>query len=339
MHHVHTRTISSTVTTQDPVSSLSPAVLFPFFHPPPPTSSPPSSSSSSPAVSVQHVGSTTSTSKTEDSTCPCHSLDSLPSSAIGPSSFVTLPSANSHQPLVLPFPQPPPPPLVTAPSDSASDLAEATSQPSTRPIMVFSHGTTQVDTFVPSISRLQHTLYSWSQLSDYTPKHCWELPATSSSSSQSSEPEGPQAAHNMSISNTVGRICPEEDVDSCPGHPWVNFSYHMQVRQWEEAVEEGDIRATQPPAAASSQSSSHHSTSADGRGLSVQLASPSGELRRRRRRSRQSSDSHSPHPAGAADAGIDHPAHCDTSVGMSDSTYEYDATIDDQEPDETKLTD
>ena len=117
--------------------------------------------------------------------------------------------------------------------------------------MVFSHGTTQVDTFVPSLRRLQHTLYSWSQLSDYTPKRCWELPATSSDTSQSSEAEGQEGAHNMSICKTVGRICQEDDVPRCPGHPWVSFSYHMQVRQWQEEVGAEGTSTTKAAAASS----------------------------------------------------------------------------------------
>ena len=329
MHHVHTRTVTSNVTTKEPVAALSPAVLFPFFQAPttasPTTSSasaspasPSPASSSSPPVSSSAVGSTVSTSTTDDSSCPCHCLDSLPASDIGPSSFITLPSANSHQPLVLPLPQPPAPPLVSSPapaafasSDSDTNTQSATASPSQQPLMVFSHGTTQVDTFVPSLRRLQHTLYSWSQLSDYTPKRCWELPATSSDTSQSSEAEGQEGAHNMSICKTVGRICQEDDVPRCPGHPWVSFSYHMQVRQWQEEVGAEGTSTTEAAAAGSEQSGQPCSApeselSPGASGVTVQLSSPSGALHHRRRRSRSLLQLHSGHDSSTdnKDAGI-----------------------------------
>ena len=161
--------------------------------------------------------------------------------------------------------------------------------------MVFSHGSTAVDTLVPSIRRLQRTVYNWSQLSDYTPKHCWELPATSTSTSQSSEAEGEPGTHNLSICNAVGRICQGDDVERCPGHPWVNFSYHMRVTQWQEEVDDNtammDVAAVvndlpnQPPA--SQQHPADHSTQVSGKSGDVVLAAPSGALRHRRRRARQ----------------------------------------------------
>ena len=283
MHHVHTRTVTSNVTTKEPVASLSPAVLFPFYQ------THAASTAASPITSTQSVGSTTATSTTADSSCACHAVESLPAFAIGPSSFITLQSANSHQPLVLPLPQPPPPPLVS----SSPTSAHSTHTPE-QPLMVFSHGSTQVDTAVPSIRRLQRTLYSWSQLSDYTPKHCWELPAASSNTSQSMEAGGEQGANNVSISNSVGRMCPDEQLMACPGHPWVNFTYHMQVRQWQEELD-GDT-AEVPVAAADSEQPTEAQCSpvSDDRtrvvganSYNVRLASPSGALLHRRRQSRQ----------------------------------------------------
>ena len=157
--------------------------------------------------------------------------------------------------------------------------------------MVFSHGSTSVDTFVPSLSRLQRTVYAWSQLSDYTPKHCWELPATSSSTSQSSEPEGqPGASQNMALSicRTVGRQCQPDEMERCPGHPWVSFSYHMQVTQWQEDVDR-EPASTDAAAAASSEVHSAPSSPVHSRALSAgpkALAERVAAVRQRRKRMR-----------------------------------------------------
>ena len=352
MHHVHTRTVASHLTTKEPVSTLSPAVLFPFFQSPSTastassassassSSTPPSSPSS--AVPLHSVGGTRATSKTHDSSCPCHSLDSLPVSAIGPSTFLTLPSMNSHQPLMLPLPQPPAPPQVSTPT--GSDPSEAAAQSGDKPLMVFSHGSTSVDTFVPSLSRLQRTVYAWSQLSDYTPKHCWELPATSSSTSQSSEPEGqPGASQNMALSicRTVGRQCQPDEMERCPGHPWVSFSYHMQVTQWQEDVDQ-DPFASADAAEHSDQSSqpccspphaAEHRPNMGTKGVEIRLAAPSGALRDRRRQSRppvvprtMNSDS------GAAIRRVD-----EYGYRMVDSAEECDASEDEADMDEMNL--
>ena len=304
MHHVHTRTVTSNVTTKEPVSSLSPAVLFPFFPPPTP-------SAASPTGSTQSLGSTTATSTTADSSCDCHALESLPAFAIGPSSFISLSSANSHQPLVLPLPQPPPPPVV---SSSPTFAATPTHAPD-HPLMVFSHGSTQVDTTVPSLRRLQRTLYSWSQLSDYTPKHCWELPAASHNTSEQREPQSEQGEHSVSISSAVGRICAEEALAACPGHAWVNFTYHMQVKQWQEELDDDPPEVTAvADSLTHANERSYTPMSGDGTRVAgansydVQLAPPSGALLHRRRQSRQPYG-HGGHAVDDAKHAADHARH------------------------------
>jgi hypothetical protein len=102
-----------------------------------------------------------------------------------------------------------------------------------------------VDTYIPSSRLLQRTLYTWSQLSDYTTMHCWDLPASATSSTSSSSPS------SLSFSNDSGRLCSDADVVRCPGHPWVNYSYHMQVKQWQES-RDPDQHAAQTAAAAHS---------------------------------------------------------------------------------------
>ena len=278
MYHVHTSTLSSSTTTTEPVSTLSPSVLFPFFQP---SSAATATSSASSSSLPPHTHHTTTTSST--SSCPCHSPHIVPPPATAPPTFITLPSANPHQSVILPLPQPSPPPTTTASSSSSSTpgpassdpAAASTSSPSKSPLLVFSHGSTQVDTFVPSTQSLQRTLYSWSQLSDYTTKYCWNLPATSSSTTQSSQAAGQPVGHNVSINNSNGRICQGEEVASCPGHPWVNFSYHMQVKQWQERKDDAAAAATQQPVTTThSAPTSHHISDMGVKCLEVRVAAP-----------------------------------------------------------------
>ena len=99
------------------------------------------------------------------------------------------------------------------------------------PLLVFSHGSTAVDTFVPSSCVLQRTLYTWSQLSDYSTMHCWDLPAVATSEATQPSPS------TLSFTNGSARLCSEAELSRCPGHPWVQYSYHMQVKQWQERRE------------------------------------------------------------------------------------------------------
>ena len=305
MYHVHTSTLSSSTTTTEPVSTLSPSVLFPFFQPSSASSSPrPSTTSSSSTSSSPHHNHTTTSSS---SSCPCHDPKLLPLSASAPPTFISLPSANPQQSIILPLPQPSPPPASTAssahpPSGQSADVQSApyASASVKSPLLVFSHGSTQVDTFVPSSACLQRTLYSWSQLSDYSTKYCWCLPLTSSSSTHSTPVTGQPLGQNVSIANNNGRICQGEDVSGCPGHPWVNFSYHMQVKQWQETKDDAAAAALAAAAAAQSQQSNRAPAAAARqdlsdmgvKGLEVRVLPPSdilieGVRRQRHQRAQQ----------------------------------------------------
>ena len=266
MYRVHTSSLSSTTTTTEPVSSLPPHVLFPFFQPPPPTQ-PPTTTTTSP------TGTTTTTTSSSSSTAPPSSAQSA-AAAVPPAmpalpypvtpNFISLPSSNSYQSILLPLPapaalfdplyqsppppscppsapSPPPPSPSPPPPPSAADASSAVHPQSAAPVatgcvplLVFSHGSTSVDTYIPSTRMLQRTLYSWSQLSDYSTMHCWHLPPTATSSSSSTSPS------SMSFTNGSGRLCSEAEVHKCPGHPWVNYSYHMQVKQWQEHRDTAD---------------------------------------------------------------------------------------------------
>ena len=350
MYHVHTSTLSSSTTTTEPVSTLSPSILFPFFQP----SASPCPSSASPCTAGPHSSSssysaphhTTTTSST--SSCACHNPHILPPAATAPPTFITLPSANPHQSVILPLPQPSPPPTAAAAAASSSSPAAPTtaspaasaSLPSKSPLLVFSHGSTQVDTFVPSSACLQRTLYSWSQLSDYTTKYCWNLPAASSSTTQSSAAAGQPVGHNVSINNSNGRICQGDEVSSCPGHPWVNFSYHMQVKQWQEQKD----NATAAAATSHHQQQQHsvpatvgqHMTDMGVKGLEVRVAAPSDILVEgvRRRRSHEQAQSDVDSDAGSMFDDVDG----DDADEEDDSWNDLCSTTEDDE-DEYELTD
>ena len=268
MYHVHSSSLSSSTSTTESVSSLPPHVLFPFFQPPPP-----SSSTATPTCS------TTTTSSSSSSTSPPSAFSpgcpSCPLSVGGGGqpfpalpfpvspNFISLPSSNSYQSILLPLPSPVapfPPSSATGPVPTASPFHSSppTAAPTTAggspspaghspvaPLLVFSHGSTSVDTFVPASRVLQRTLYTWSQLSDYTVMHCWNLPASATSSTSFPSPS------SLSFSNGSGRLCGEAEVAKCPGHPWVNYSYHMQVKQWQEHRPEGcDLSSAAQPTAA-----------------------------------------------------------------------------------------
>ena len=237
------------------MATLSPALLFPFCQPARSPSSPTSSSSSSCpfAFSLPCTSSASTTTTTHDTSCTCHAVANLTASTLASATYIAVPSANSHQPLLLPLPQPPAPPVVSS-TTSADGSASSDQAGLPGPITVFSHGSTQVDTLVPSARQLQRTVFSWSQLADYTPKHCWELPATSSSTStECGEKDGQQqqqqregSARHLSLTSANGRICQGDDVDSCPGHPWIQYSYHLEVKQWQEATEADETAASAP---------------------------------------------------------------------------------------------
>ena len=356
MYHVHTSTLSSSTTTTEPVSTLSPSVLFPFFQPSAAASSTTSSCPPPSAFSPAHHSTTTTSSS---SSCPCHSSNLLPPPATAPPTFISLPSANPQQSVILPLPQPSPPPATAAASpfspppsvSSASDPAAASSSSPTSasgksPLLVFSHGSTQVDTFVPSSSCLQRTLYSWSQLSDYSTKYCWNLPLASSSSTQSTPAAGQPLGQNVCINSNNGRICQGEEVGSCPGHPWVNFSYHMQVKQWQERKEDAAAAAlaqqqlnpaasTVPTAAAG-----YHMSDMGVKGLEVRVAAPSDILVEGVRRHRQH-DGHGQQQYSDVDSDVgsmfDDVADGDDADEEDDNWNELCSTTD--EDDECELTD
>jgi len=79
------------------------------------------------------------------------------------------------------------------------------------PLLVYSHGETQVDTIAASNDVVQRKLYIWSQVTDYSTMYCNQL------LQRQNEP-----------------LCAHGTIDQCPGHPWVDYTYHCKVKQWIE---------------------------------------------------------------------------------------------------------
>ena len=184
-------------------------------------------------------------------------------------------------------------------------------------------------------------------MSDYTTKYCWNLPATSSSSTQSSQAAGQPVGHNVSINNSNGRICQGDDVVRCTGHPWVNFSYHMQVKQWQERKEDEAAAALAAAAAAAATHHqrqhnpahhNHHIHDMGVKGLEVRVAPATDLLVEGIRRHRHQQ----PHYSDAdSDAGsmFDDVDDGDDADEEDDNWNDLCSTTDDDDEDEYELTD
>ena len=220
MDRVHSHARCSFTTTTEPLAALPPPCLFPFLQVLPSTSTSPQ-----PIIPT--------TVHTSDISCPCSPDCSPP--VFTSHSFMTLPSANSHQPVVVPLPQI----LFTVPSTATGDRLPSQLGSSERPFLVWSQGSTTVDTCLGSRGCVQHSIYSWYLLCNCTIQYCWNLPEAPFFST---EPQSTGQSTDMQISvvNTKSRVCQGDEVRRCPGHQWEDLVYHMQVKQWQQETMTND---------------------------------------------------------------------------------------------------
>lgn len=249
-HHLHTSTISSCTITSDPIQSLGPSMFFPWFHHPKQQEEQQhyhqqQQEEQQFANQYTHPQTTYTTSSSSNG-CGCFNDSNQPglsSLAASEPNFIQVESRNPQQPVLLPIPTiiPPPPFLAYHTNNDSNsnhhDGMSWSSLSSSLPVLVYCYGSTQVDTMVPSRHCMERTRYSWDQLADYIIMYCWNLPEHINELSSTSPLHTTYRGQKLSDTNESERPCPEEQIQACPGHPWVKYNYQVTVQQWQEQIE------------------------------------------------------------------------------------------------------
>ena len=128
----------------------------------------------------------------------------------------------------------------------------------------------------------------------------------------------------------------------CPGHPWVNFSYHMQVKQWQERKEDAAAAAAsaaqQPTTTIHTTPANHQFSDMGVKGLEVRVVNPSDILIDGVRRHRHSQHQQFSDVDSEAGSMFDDVDDGDDADEEEDNWNELCSTTDEDE-DEYELTD